>query len=59
MDAKSITNKALAEEMEVSPETISRIVNASSAPGLDLLEKLADYFEVSIDSFFARSKHYC
>ena len=48
--AKDLTQEALAEELGVSPQTISRWEGGSSYPDVELLPEIAGYFDVSVDT---------
>ena len=48
--AKDLTQEALAEELGVSPQTISRWEGGSSYPDVELLPEIAGYFDVSVDA---------
>lgn len=52
---KKVTQEQLASYLGVSPQAVSKWENGSYPEG-DLLPKLADYFSVSIDYFYGRSK---
>lgn len=47
---KNLTQEALAECLNVSPQTVSKWENGASMPDISLLPLLADYFQVSLDS---------
>ena len=47
---KNLTQEALAECLNVSPQTVSKWENGASIPDISLLPLLADYFQVSVDS---------
>ena len=48
--AKDLTQEELAEELGVSPQTVSRWEGGSSYPDMELLPEIAGYFDVSVDS---------
>ena len=48
--AKDLTQEALAEELGVSPQTISRWEGGSSYPDVELLPEIAGYFDISVDA---------
>lgn len=54
LDRDNITRYRLAKDLDVSESQISRICNAILAPSLDMLEDLADYFNVTIDHILGR-----
>ena len=53
---KSVSNKQLAIEMEVSENTISKIVNGKTFPRPDLLLRIANFLEVDIRELFEPTK---
>ncbi|MSU01796.1 helix-turn-helix domain-containing protein [Tissierella pigra] len=52
MKLKKVTSKELAEIVDVSPTHISYVINNKRYPSVELLEKIADVLEVSVDEFF-------
>jgi transcriptional regulator with XRE-family HTH domain len=52
---KEITQNQLADNLEVSRSTIAMTENGERQAGYDLLIKLADYFNVSIDYLLCRT----
>ena len=54
LDAKKITAYKLSMDTEISNQNISVWKSGKSVPSLDLLIKLADYFECSIDYLVER-----
>lgn len=52
---RQITQEQLASHLGVSPQAVSKWENGSYPDG-DLLPKIADYFEVSIDYLYGRTK---
>jgi len=52
---KNLTMKDLANEIGVSRTTISRYENDSRQPSKEVLEVLADYFEVTTDYLLGRT----
>ena len=48
--AKDLTQEALAEELGVSPQTVSRWEGCSSYPDVELLPEIAGYFDISVDA---------
>lgn len=52
---KGVTQEQIADYLGVSPQAISKWENGSYPNG-DLLPRLADYFEVSIDYLYGREK---
>ncbi|RKU26246.1 hypothetical protein C6497_13885 [Candidatus Poribacteria bacterium] len=54
LERNSITRYELAKNLDVSEYQIGRICNAIYVPSLDLLEDLADYFNVTTDHILGR-----
>ena len=55
-EGQGISQEALAKELQVAPNTISRWETATYKPSLEDLEKLARFFTVSILQFFPREE---
>lgn len=53
---EGISQEALAREMNVTPNTISRWETGTYKPGLEDLDKLARFFGVSVLEFFPRQE---
>ncbi|MEO8236386.1 MAG: helix-turn-helix transcriptional regulator [Flavobacterium sp.] len=53
---KGITGKELAEKVEVTPASISNIVQGNSFPKPDLLIKIADVLNVDVRELFLSTK---
>ncbi|MCL2494441.1 MAG: helix-turn-helix domain-containing protein [Oscillospiraceae bacterium] len=51
---KSLTQEALAQQLGVSFQAVSKWENEQSCPDIALLPQLAEIFEVTIDSLFGR-----
>lgn len=47
-----LTQEAVAEKLEITPQSISRWENGQSRPDVDMLPKIAAFFDVSIDALF-------
>lgn len=47
-----ITQDVIAEELGITPQSISRWENGQSRPDVDMLPKIAAFFHVSVDSLF-------
>ena len=47
-----ITQDVIADELGITPQSISRWENGQSRPDVDMLPKIAAFFHVSIDSLF-------
>lgn len=52
---KSMTQEALAEALNVKKSTISMYENGYREPDHEMLEQIADYFNVDIDYLMGRS----
>ena len=51
-DGEGLSQESLARELDVSPNTVSRLETATYRPGVEDLERLARFFAVSILTFF-------
>lgn len=49
MREHSTTQKTLAEELEIRPQTVSLYINGTTQPNPDTLVNIAKYFDVSVD----------
>ena len=52
-DIRGITQEALAEALNVAPQTVSKWERSSSMPDVQMLPQIAVYFGVTIDQLFA------
>ena len=52
---KNLSQEAIATELDVSPALISKWENNLSTPGPEMLEYIADYFDVSTDYLIGRT----
>lgn len=52
---KGVTQKAIAESVQVSPVSLQRFEYGTVRPSLDTIIALADYFGVSLDYLVGRS----
>lgn len=52
---KNMSQDAIAKELEVSPALISKWENNLSTPAPEMLEYIADYFDVSTDYLIGRT----
>lgn len=52
---RKITLKTLAEELKTSPQVVSRYELEQAQPDFNMLVKIADYFDVSIDYLLGRT----
>lgn len=48
----SLTQEVVAEKLGVTPQSISRWENGQSRPDVDMLPKIAAFFDVSVDALF-------
>ena len=53
--SKKLTMEQLSKEIETTRGTIGNFENGNKKPSLDVLIKLADYFDVSIDYLVGRT----
>ncbi|MBU5440265.1 helix-turn-helix domain-containing protein [Tissierella sp. MSJ-40] len=58
MRIKKVSSKELANLVNVSPTHISYVINNKRYPSLELLEKIANVLEVSVDDFFKEDSEY-
>lgn len=56
LNEKGITGKELAEKVEVTPASISNIVQGNSFPKPDLLIKIAEVLNVDVRELFIPTK---
>jgi transcriptional regulator with XRE-family HTH domain len=54
-NSRNITLEKLAEDLETTKATLSRYENNLREPKVDFLNKVADYFQVSIDYLLGRT----
>lgn len=54
---KGITQEALANELGVSNQAVSKWEANQSCPDIQLLPQIADYFSITLDSLFGREDH--
>ena len=52
---KNMSQDSIAKELDVSPALISKWENGLSTPAPEMLEYIADYFDVSIDYLVGRT----
>ena len=52
---KNVTQKQLAEYLEIRPYSVQRLEYGTARPSLDTIIALADYFGVSIDYLVGRT----
>ena len=53
---KRVSGKDLAERVEVSPQTISNIIQGSNFPKPELLKRIAEVLDVDIRELFISTK---
>lgn len=53
---KKFSQDKLAKELEVSSSLVSKWENSQSTPAPEMLEYIADYFNISVDYLIGRSK---
>jgi transcriptional regulator with XRE-family HTH domain len=53
-NSRKLTQKELADKLEMTRETISAYENGYAQPSLDVLIKLCDFYHVSADYLLAR-----
>ncbi len=56
LKAKGITGKDLAEQLEITENAVSLIVNNKRQPRFELLQKIADILDIDIKDLFISSK---
>lgn len=54
---KKLSQDKVAEELDVSPALVSKWERNISTPAPEMLEYIADYFNVSVDYLIGRSKY--
>jgi transcriptional regulator with XRE-family HTH domain len=54
---KDLSQDKIAEELDVSSSLVSKWENNQSTPAPEMLEYIADYFNVSVDYLIGRSKY--
>lgn len=53
---KGLSQDKIAEELDVSSSLVSKWENNQSTPAPEMLEYIADYFNISVDYLIGRSK---
>lgn len=46
---RGLSNKEFADEIQTTPATISRYLNGNRTPDIELIVRIAVYFDISID----------
>ena len=54
-EEKGLTQRSLAEILSIRPSTVAMWENGSNKPEYSMLEKLAEYFDVSVDFLMCKS----
>jgi len=54
--ARGLTQQELAKYLGISPVTISGYENGHREPTIEMLERIADYFDVTVDYLLGREK---
>lgn len=54
MEERKVTQKVLAEVIDMRPQTVSLYITGQSAPDINTLFKIAEYFDVSADWLIGR-----
>ena len=48
LEEKNVASQSFAKALEISPSTVSMWLTNKSLPRMDLLDKIADYFDVDV-----------
>lgn len=51
---KHITQRALADALHISQTSVSKYERGETEPDIDMIIRIADYFEISIDEFLRK-----
>ena len=54
LEEKNITQRELAEKINVTEVTISRYLSGERSPRIEIVNKIAEFFNVSIDYLFGK-----
>lgn len=57
-ESAGLSSSKLAGELGITSSTISAIETGKNLPSLQLLEKICDYFEISLSDFFSEESKY-
>jgi transcriptional regulator with XRE-family HTH domain len=52
-----ITQRQLAEYLQIAQPSYIRYENGSAEPNLEMLVKIADYFDISVDYLLGRTEY--
>ncbi len=55
---RNTTQKKVAEELNISPQTLSNYINDKTIPDIETLIKMADYFKTTVDSIIGHEVPY-
>jgi len=55
-EEKSITQRELARLLQISPSTIAMYETEQRVPPVEILERIADFFNVSVDYLLGRTE---
>lgn len=58
MARDNVTQYRLAQKLDLTESAISKMRNAITAPRIDRLIEIADYFKVSVDYLLGRTNEY-
>ena len=56
LEEKNITQRELAEKINVTEVTISRYLSGERSPRIEIVSKIAEFFNVSIDYLFGKEE---
>ena len=56
LEEKNITQRELAEKINVTEVTISRYLSGERSPRIEIVSKIAEFFGVSIDSLLGKEE---
>lgn len=54
IEERSLTQKTLANDLNIAPSTMGGYVQGTSEPDFEILNRIADYFQVSTDYLLGR-----
>lgn len=55
LEERNITQRELAEKIDVTEVTISRYLSGERSPRIEIVNKIANYFKVSVDYLLGRT----
>ena len=58
LEEKGITQRELAEKIEVTEVTISRYLSGERSPRIEIVSKIAEYFKVTVDYLLGIERDY-